>query len=224
MHFRVWLINIVLLGMVVFFGIRAYGVWSQGMEIPGKDPGSGSSKRDVGPSKTIIKKEMPPASAYDVLVRKDLFSPRRQAPEEKAAEVEKNLPPIPAEAKKILLFGVILMEGYKTALVSNPDQKSAKDNDLWVKEGDHLGDFKVSLIEKEKIVLEKDKESFDVFLYDKGKPERRTVVQKPTEPKVVAAGPTEPAAKPKVSRPENPPDTEYEIIKTPFGDRKVKKQ
>jgi len=195
---KIWLINILLAVCVSFFGIKAYGVWSgekkaalemQPVETRKAKPVRKSKKR-------ISKKVAPPEIEYDVVVSKNLFSPERtEAKPDKAKESLKAKAKDPkadkllmASLKKIVLYGVVIADDYKSALVtdvktskvfaksrySRHPQKGAKKELIWVKVGDDLGDFKVADIMEDKVLLKNGSKSYDILLYDENKSKSRS--------------------------------------------------
>lgn len=221
MNSKIWFMNLLLLGIAAFFWSKAYGVWSNGYVMPAQELRAKPLKKSMVTTR-VRRKRMHPVKYYDVVVKKNLFSPDRSAPEEELPieEVMKEVPTLP---EKIFLYGVILMDGYETALVSNPRRKPGAKKEVWVKVGDSLGDLKVLDIKKERIVLEREGKPYDVLLYGKNKPRRKIVVSRAAKPKVVTAGKKKPVAARKVSKPKKLPSGSYKVIKTPFGEIKRKK-
>ena len=221
MNSKIWLMNLLLLGIAAFFWGKAYGVWSNGYVMPEQEVRAKPVKKSMVTTR-VGRRRVHPVNYYDVVVKKNLFSPDRSVPEEEVPteEVIKKMPALP---EKIFLYGVILMDGYETALVSNPGRKPGAKKEVWVKVGDSLGDLKVLDIKKERIVLERKGNPYDVLLYAKNKPRRKTVVSKAAKPKVVTAGKKKPVAARKVSKPKKLPRGSYKVVKTPFGEIKRKK-
>lgn len=133
MSSRIWLINFVLAVVVIFFGIRAYGVWSEGekgfSEIRAiKRPLSQTEKR-------ITKRSMPPESDYEVIVGNNLFWVDRSEyiqgkQETKSAakpKVDKKLlMRLEAALRRIVVYGVIIADGLGRALISNPNLQTGR--------------------------------------------------------------------------------------------------
>jgi hypothetical protein len=221
MNSKMWLMNLVLLGIAAIFWSKAYGVWSHRYVMPGEERGAKPVEKSVVTTH-LNRKRVHPVSYYDVVVKKNLFSPDRSVPEEESP-TEEVIKEIPALPEKIFLYGVILMNGYETALVSNPSREPGARKEVWVKVGDSLGDLKVLDIKKERIVLEREGKPYDVLLYAKNKPRTKIIAPKTAEPKVVTAGKEKPAAAQKISKPKELPRGSYKVIKTPFGEVKRKK-
>jgi hypothetical protein len=207
---RIWLINVILGLFVVFFGLKAYGVWihqgNKGYETPGmaQQPTQGITK----PLRELYEIKIPPESEYDVLVALNLFSPERTEiiPEIKKQD-ERSKKLSVAEQKNITqyftqltLYGLVITNDTAEALVSYPVKKPAlkkrrtsirdktkrKVNSLrvkqtkWIKAGDKLGDFTVVSIEHDRVFLKAGDQSYDLLLYDKEKIKKR----RPAKPKM----------------------------------------
>ncbi|MDM8550689.1 hypothetical protein QUF72_11450 [Desulfobacterales bacterium HSG2] len=234
---KIWFINILLAGLAVFFGIKAHDVWineekaNPEMRVaPGK---SGTSFNR--PVKRVFYKRMPPESVYDVVAGKNLFSPDRAEfiPEEPEPESEPEVEQISLSGKKITLYGVIIMDDYKSALISNPfPAEPGERKNKWVKEGETVGDFEVAEIQKGRILLAEKGKKYEIPLYgDKpggnkrikraGKPANQG--GKAGKPTVVVSESKKSQAASEISK-KKPAGSEYEMINTPFGKMRRKKK
>ena len=129
------MINALLVLVAAFFGLKAYGVWSQENW---SDPGTGTDKsgriksveRPVG---RLFERKAPPESAYSVVINKNLFSAkRREAQPDKAKQKATDdgrdlVSSKQAELflKRIMLYGVIITDDYAAALVTNVGKMTA---------------------------------------------------------------------------------------------------
>ncbi|MCX5839682.1 MAG: hypothetical protein NTW71_14400 [Deltaproteobacteria bacterium] len=224
---RIWLINISLAVLVVFLGIMSFNVWLKADEtIPEIQTGKSSEK--PLPGKRIMERTMPPDSTYGIVAEKNLFSSNRS----ESVPVKQEPGQLKISEKMIFLYGVVITGNLKQALVSNPDPAPQAGNpplrDKWVKVGDAMGNFSVSDIRKDRIILAEGADMHEILLYDKNKPTRQTVAAVASAaPTVVAAGTAAAAAKPAaestISRAEagkSAAEGEYVIINTPFGPTK----
>jgi len=240
---KIWLINLALAVLVVFSGIKAADVW---FDDDGSVLNSKVSERPAerAPEKKISREAVPPETAFEVVLEKNIFSPNRKEylpPPEGSAENKPEVAELRIPGKKVVLYGVVLMEGYRKALVTNLEKKGKERDVLWIREGEAYGDFKVSRIEKDKVFLEGNGQEYEIALYGDDKPQRQAVsvsegkptVIAPAEDKkeevaVVPAGGGKPGGSPSVSSPasdgQGGEDAEYEIINTPFGKIKRKKK
>ncbi|MCK4391148.1 MAG: hypothetical protein KAV83_13030 [Desulfobacterales bacterium] len=220
MFSRILVINIFLAGLAVFLGLKTYGVW-----FPETEKSKGD--RDVQgqsawPAKTVIPRRMPPESAFRVVVDNNLFSPQREWLESEEPEPEPEITRLDIPGKKVVLHGVVILDGYERALVKNPRPKAGERPSKWVKVGDTIGDFKVTRIKKDRIVLAEGAKRFEVLLYDKEQPKVRGGVAREAKPTVVTTEAKKSPPKPKISKRKEPTEGEYEEVITPFG--KIKRR
>jgi hypothetical protein len=234
---KIWLINISLAALIVFFGIMSFDVWSKGDEkIPELQTGKSSEK--PLPGKGIVERAMPPESTYGIVADKNLFSSNRLE-----SIPEKQKPgPLKISEKLIFLYGVVVTGDRKQALINNPESgpESGKSRakDKWIKVGDTLGNFSVADIQKDRITLTDGANTHEILLFDKNKPARQTTIAEKSEaPTVVSTGSatvaaatkpdtkqdmkpgTEPTASP-MAEGKSAPAIQYRIVNTPFGPTK----
>ncbi|HQB30667.1 MAG TPA: hypothetical protein PLO86_07860 [Syntrophales bacterium] len=241
---KIWLVNLGLAFLVVFSGIRAAGVWFQDDRsiVTGK---VSEKPVDRVPEKKMFTAALPPESSYAPVVEKNLFSPDRKEPaaaQEPAAESKGEIAELKIPGKKVALYGVVLVDDFRKALITNLEKKGKERDVIWVREGETVGTFKVARIEKDKVFLEENGRQYEIALYSDDKPERRTVAVPEGKPSVIApegearkeSAPPAPAVESKGGAPPSPRppsvagekggDDEYEVISTPFGQLKRKKK
>lgn len=177
----------------------------------------------------LIHRRKLPISAYDTIVQKNLFASDRKEYIKEVVVSTKSEPEPEVEikvldTKKITLYGVIIMDDYKQALVTDIDKTSDR-NSIWVKKGDTLGNFTIKTIEEDKVIVTNSGKNFSILLYDKENPKQRNYVQQINSPKkkVILTTPARPVKSAKPAVPSNN-DNDYDIITTPFGKFKVKKR
>jgi hypothetical protein len=222
MFSRICLINLVLAVFAVFFGLKAYGVWSEGEKSFSEAPLI--EKPSSRPKKRIVQKRMPPESDYSVVVERTLFSPERALPDLQEGEPKaKEIKDLKVSGKRFFLYGVIIMDDYKAALITDPEVKRGKKKQKWVMVGDSVGDFRVAGIKKDMIILAEGAREYEILLYDKDKPKAGAPpVRKKAKPTVISTARKKSALRPKVSKKKELPEGEYKD--TPFGKirRKIK--
>lgn len=159
-----FLINLLLVIIIAVLGIRLYKVLAYRMDIPEE-----SSVEKVEKSKDVVedKRSDIKEAYFEVITENDLFRPSRSAPttsDAKSTTVESKNPP--------KLFGTIILEGNKTAILEDPETKTSKIYRI----NDSLAGYVVSEILEEKVVLLRNGEEIEVKLRDdKGiKPVKRT--------------------------------------------------
>ena len=225
MFSRILVINIFLAGVAVFFGLKTYGVW-----FPKTEKAKGDRDvqgRSAPPAKTVKPRRTPPESAYRVVVDGNLFSPGRVEvkPEEPEPEVEEDIKPLEeVSGRKITLYGVIIMDGYKAAIINNPVPKPGERGQERVMIGDKLDDYELVAIHKDRILLTKGSEKYEIPLYDKKNPKQRTFTKKDAKPKIITSEPARIVTESNVSKKKKPLEGEYEIVRTPFGNIKRRKK
>jgi len=221
---KIWLMNIVMAAFVVFFGIMSYNVWSKGDETIQEIQTGKSSEKPLS-GKRVMERAMPPEATYAIMAEKNLFASNRL---EFIPEKQKPGQPKILE-KDIFLYGVVLTGGRNKALISNPESGpeagKSRSKDKWVAVGDTMGDFSVTEIKKDRIVLTQGANKFEILLYAKNKPARQTIVaEKSAAPAVVSSGTAPTAATTKSDKEvptlERKTEGEFVIINTPFGPTK----
>ena len=207
MFSRVWQINLFLTIFIIFFGIKAYGVWAEQEE---RIPSETRPVRKPLPlsEKNVVIGNMPPESDYEVVVSNNPFMPDRGNSAEGKQQPEKRTKPkidkkllmrLNAALRRTVLYGVIIAGEYKKALVTSVESgptgrrkpqrtRAPKRRARWVKVGDSLGEFTVDDIRDGSVLLAAAGNQYQVFLYDKEKPKRRVPVKGKENPTVVSLG------------------------------------
>lgn len=225
MFLKIGIINILLAFLVIFFVIKTYGVWKTDKRIPSEK--TVIEKETPHSEKKVVQRRLLPDSHYKDVVERCLFYPDRCEFKPEVSESEPEVLPEKIPGKKIILYGVVMMEDTATALVSNPEIKTGDTPELWVRTGDHLGDFTVASIQKESILLTDGTKQYKISLYDPSKSKQRSAVVKTAQPTVVRTPPKpkkSDSSGPGKSKPEELSDDQYEIISTPFGKVKRRKK
>ena len=217
MFSKIWLINLVLAVFAIFFGLKAYGVWSEGEK--GFSEAPLIEKPSSRPKKRIVKKRMPPESDYSVVVERTLFSPERALPDLQEGEPEaEEIKDLKVSGKRFFLYGVIIMDDYKAALITNPEVKRGKKKQKWVMVGDSVGGFRVAGIKKDMIILAEGAREYEILLYDKDKPKGGAPARKKSKPTVVKAAQTKSRPQQtKVLKKKKSSEAIREAIMTRFG-------
>lgn len=207
MALKAWFIIFALIVGNVFFGIKAVQVWSEGAKTV---PAIVTHKRQIKPvEKKMVKRVHLPEATYEDVVKNNLFRPDRSEVVAQEGSVkakhkknkvsdEKLLKLLQATVKRIELYGVLLVDKQKKALIRSPtfpvSSKPGKikpppGEDLkWVKVGDPVNRFTVKEITKNGVILGAEGLDFDVILFDEEKPKKRAPQKKVTGPIVFGAG------------------------------------
>jgi type II secretory pathway component PulC len=225
MFSRIGIINILLAFLVTFFVIKTYGVWKTNENITFEN--QVIEKATPHSEKKVSQNRLLPDSYYKAVVEQCLFSPDRAEFIPEVSESEPEVAPEKIPGVNIILYGVVMMEDYATALVSNPEIKPGYKPEVWVRSGDDLGIFKVASIQKESILLTDGTKEYKIPLYDQSRPKQRSAIVKTAKPMVVTT-PSKPkksdSPKPGKPKPEELSNDQYEIIRTPFGNIKRRKK
>jgi len=233
---RVWVINSVLAIALVICMSNIWEVWHTGTQ-------AFSVKRSVVKEKvpTQIKKfpehDVLKESDYQNVVEKNLFSPDRvPAPAENETADPEIKEYVRISGEKVVLYGVIMVDDYKKALINNPGDRKTGAKNRWVCEGEQIGNLTVRQIQQDEILLVDGSERYRVLLYDPEKVSKmsdKSVRQndKDAQPQVIMAGKKNIIPNKRINKQDNhakkvttSTDDEYEIIDTPFGEIKRKRR
>ncbi len=251
MFSKLWFINIVLVVGVLFFAVKIFDVWfNQPRQIP--EP-TAAAAQEVQPEKQVAKRNLPPESSYRTIAEKNLFAEDRKEylpptldPElDSSLEHEAEIKPFEGFGKNVTLYGVMIFQDVKKALITNPDRKSGEPQDIWVKKGDTLLEIKrrdsvaalkVDEILRDRILVRDETSKYEILLYDKDKSKQRELIRMDEAPEVPPARnipraasrtrPVQPQTSevpnniPQESQNEEASEPQYEIINTPFGEIK----
>jgi len=199
---KIWIINFFLVLGVIFLGLKAYGVWSEGK----KSPLGISAMKAALPQteKKTAKKGMPPESEYKIIVDNSLFWSDRSAQRPKNQQMKKAqsmnvksadkrlLNKLKAAHKLTQLYGVVIVGDHKEALIteiSGNTRKKINDRGIKrVKVGDTVGMFKVKEIKDTNVLLTGGGREWPIALFDKNKPKKRASKKKDGGPIVIVGG------------------------------------
>ncbi len=226
---KIVLINIGLSLICGFFVLKTYQVWQEdpiAVHLSANRASDRASKATKSQSSNKVShaKQILPKSAYQDTATKNLFAAERSeykpAEPEIEAPVEVEIPKV--DGRQISLFGVVLLDGYASALISDPEIKPGGKPTRWVKPGERIGQLKVDEILKQSVILSGNGKKYRISLYDNKKQRSGGAVAQSSKPTVVTT-----KSKPKIStKPKKEPksDEEYEMVSTPFGIMKRKKK
>jgi len=165
-----FLINIVLLVMIGFLGLKFYEVNMHARDIP-KEPAEGQVP---GKTETVKGEDRPvDPSFFQIIPNMDLFRPSRSPYREEA--LKPAVPKIPPR-----LFGTIILGNERTAILEDPNTKLTR----MYRVNEPVGVYVVSEIMEDRVVLTSDGERAEVRLREekKGLPQLRQQVIPPPQP------------------------------------------
>ena len=153
-----FLINVILLIIIAFLGFKFYRVWVVPQYIPEEEVQrklqlgeKGIRQKPAGRKQKQLDK-----ASYNVIVQKDLFHPLR------TENKEEDSPSETANGGKPQLFGTIIMDGEKGAILEDPATKISKLYRL----KDIVAGYIVEDIQEDKVVLSSRGKSIEVRLRD----------------------------------------------------------
>lgn len=151
------LINIILIALTTFMGIKAYKIWTRPLSLPSvqaQQKTAGEKAPEAAPAK---EEQMPSEEIFQPIVQNDVFRPARSEP--KPEEISKPAaaapPVIPPK-----LFGTVIYGDLKTAILEDPATKVSKIYRI----NESVGGFVLSDIQRDKVVLTRDGEITEVYL------------------------------------------------------------
>ena len=179
-----WLIMGILAVLTVLFSVQAARTWFGPFQVGVAMEADAETQKAVLPP--LVKQRKPPKSAYDVIAARSLFSQNRMegvtetlVGNLKGAETSRY-------AKKIGLFGVIINDGEKMALINKDIGRRGSDDVMWVRVGDTIERVKVAAIERDRILLLENGTHYEVLLSDQRHSNRRSKAGKDSGPTVIS--------------------------------------
>ena len=220
------LLNITLFFMVVALGIVLY--FNINVEFPVISEKISDTVDVKSPPRVPHLHVIPPPSTYRAVAEQSLFSPDRKeyipVPEQNVKAEQKVKEGVEVSGKEIVLYATIISHN-KNALIFNPD-KNVEKHKQWVSIGDKVAQLKVVDITRNSILLQGDREKYEIKLRGKKKTRQgasrvtnKKADRKPAKPNIVSAKPTGSGNEENKSGAANTSKKKEEmIIHTPFGD------
>ncbi len=172
MSFKYGMICIVLFIIILFLAIKSYNALTHPLEmIPDKGAAKKSEMRKENFAAMGVVKESMSMVSYHSIAEKNIFSPdRKDFPVTGPGSAMQ-----PVARPQVILYGVTIAGDYQSASVVNPGRSLKKgERDLMtLKLGERIGEYKLAKILSDRITLETEGDSFEVFLYDPKSPKKR---------------------------------------------------
>lgn len=187
-------INLLLLIVIALLGLKLFAVASHTVAIP-VALSKNQKERKVKPIRRPEKIDN--EASYSVISKLDLFRPSRSVAGKKKVRVGKAAP---KDHPK--LFGTVILDGYKSAILEDPVTKSTKTYSV----NDSIAGYLISDILEDKVVLTRGGEPYEVKLREnKGiiTPPKRTAVNR-TRPKPSNVSKKKPKRPKRTTRPVRP--------------------
>jgi len=150
------LINIILIALTIFLGLKAYKIWTMPLSLPSVQAQQKTDGEKAPEAAPAEEKQMPAEEIFQPIVQNDVFRSARNEP--KPEEISK-----PAAAAPVIppkLFGTVIYGDLKTAILEDPATKLSKTYRI----NESVGGFVLSDIQKDKVVLSRDGEITEVYL------------------------------------------------------------
>jgi hypothetical protein len=190
--------------IILLLAFKNYETWTLPMKIVPEKEMTGKTRGKIESLPMMKSQRVPPdLQAYISISNKNIFSPER-----------KEFPFIPnpgTETKQpvvrpqIILYGVTLAGAYQSASIVNPGRplKRGERETMSLKVGDHVGEYALTKILPDRIVMEAAGDSFEVLLYDAKFPKQRTYTKTEIKPAPVTTPPPS-STSPTVTAPQGP--------------------
>ncbi len=197
-----FLINLLLVLILAFLGIKLYGTVTHTIEMPA---GLTDKQKERKVQQVRRAPRIDNIASFEVISNLDLFRPSRSASVKKVVKTEKAPPKDPPK-----VFGTVIFNNFKSAILEDPDTKSTKTYSV----NDSVAGYVISDILEDKVVLSRDGESFEVKLREsKGvTAPKRSAVKRQSRAKRTVSKPrkrrpqrTRRAVPPRRSRAQQPP-------------------
>ncbi len=190
---RYGILSILLFLIILILAYENYAMRSSSWSItPRKESGKKGEIKPEPLPPSATPRETAPREAFNVVAEKNVFNPERKEFSSAAAAAMAK----PVTRPQITLYGVAITEGYQVASIINPGRPLYKGEREMrsLKIGDMVGEYKLSKIMSDRIVMEAGEDSFEVLLYDPRTPKKRVEVKTPIQPATVTS--TAPGATP----------------------------
>ena len=167
-----WILNIFLAGVVFFFGGRIYGIWTQPSPPMRQRPQTVAHPPFPAVTPPVAHRA-PPRSHYAPVISQNLFSRERGRITETGPVVNSKTVEESRFAKTIALYGTLIREDRRTALVSAGAGTRAGTELSWVQVGDKVNQVTVVGIEADRIYVREGASTFEIRLDDRDHPSKR---------------------------------------------------
>ncbi len=184
---------IVALVIILLLAFGKYEIRAQPIEPlpkPQKEEAKPSAKKIEALPVMDPSKGIPSVQPYVSIAEKNIFSPDRK---DFFIPGGANKPVV---RPQVVLYGVTIAGDYQAASLSNPGRplRKGERETFTVKPGEKIGDYKLAKISGDRIALEADEDSFEVFLYDSRTPKKRIEVKTETKPATITSTSTQPVS------------------------------
>ncbi|GJQ59544.1 MAG: hypothetical protein D8M57_09405 [Candidatus Scalindua sp. AMX11] len=170
LQYSLYSLNLVLLCMVILLGMLSVGLYSFSTKkkSPTQDPKTTIPEMTHYLENSVLGSMMsnPDKNGnqnFDIISSKNIFSAGRKEwvtkpkvpkiPPKSKNKIERTRVP-PKPPRKIILYGIIMADKVKKAMINNPKVGVRDKKTLYIEEGEDVEGYKVKSIEKDKIILD----------------------------------------------------------------------
>ncbi len=194
MKLRYGVVNVLLAFIIFLLIFKNDEIWTTPRMAPKKE---GVKKGEFPAAESLpalpVAEGSPIRESLMVIAEKNIFHPDR-----KEFDLPAAVPAKPAARPSIQLFGVLISNDLKTVSIANPGKPLPKGEreTKTMKIGDRVGDYQLTQIMADRIILEAPGDTYEVLLYDPKLPKKRVVVKTPSKPAEVTSALPLPTASP----------------------------
>lgn len=173
---------------IALLGYKNHEIWSA----PSPEP-----PRREAAKKTDAKAEAAPAASparedagresFLLIGEKNIFNPERREFPVLAVEQQQQVKPV--VRPQVILYGVVIGGDYQSASIANPGRPLHKGEreEKTIRPGERIGEYQLTKIAPDRIILEAPGDSFEVLLFDPRSPKRRVEVKTASRPAAVTS-------------------------------------
>ena len=185
MNLRYGVVNVLLAFIIFLLIFKNDEIWTKPQMAPKKD---GVKKSEFPAAESLP--VLPAAGGSSireslmVIAEKNIFHPDR-----KEFDLPAAVPAKPTARPSIQLFGVLISNDLKAVSIANPSKPIPKGEreTKTMKIGDRVGDYQLTQIMADRIILEAPGDTYEVLLYDPKSPKKRIAVKTPSKPAEVTS-------------------------------------
>jgi hypothetical protein len=200
--------------------IKNYETWTRPIEF---FPEKGVAKKSETKTKMTPavggQKEPESTKSYISIAEKNIFNPERKDFPILVSMAESSKKPF--VRPQIVLYGVIAIGDYQSASISNPGrplQKGERDV-MTLKIGDRIGEYQLTKILSDRIIMETPEDTFEVLLSDPKMPKKRSYVKTENKPAPITSALPGPAPTPPEAPKPTPSKEQVQRVGEPARER-----
>jgi len=172
MSFKYWMLCITLFIIVLFLAIESYDALTHPLNLmPDKAAAKKSGTRTENSSATGVVTKPTFAVSYNLIAEKNIFSPERK-------DFQGTGPGSSSKSlirPEVILYGITIAGDYRSASMISPGRslKRGERDMMTLRLGERIGEYKLTKVLSDRITLEAQGDTFEVFLYDAKAPKKR---------------------------------------------------